>query len=459
MNTIRYGEMMRKKRDREPSSQASDRENRPRIAMTVWYVVCFLNAAIFLRMGIEALFRDTPTDPGISMGSSEFALSAYFTIIGFMFLAISKSPKHSLKISKDGQSGLRKSIFVILCLLFGLIAFITIGSGLKDAVESWSLTIRVQGISLPDPSTGIWLLLLWSGIGLLAVFVIVFILPRREKILGALKWQFIKLLHLLAHAISLLFMKKKRRAFVIESSTAIRELRRLNQEYSKLTDNKATQPIHLNYTLSSKSGFDAFNARKELINEVSLKRESYKQMSNHIVTIRQSSLNYLSDYSKLFSIDSIPRNLPWYIQEKDYKRIEYSQLKANNVCIDIDMDIIISWRYISAKGRNEYHNTSVFHVIDVITALEQARKKDEYENSVARQRSMMTRKIRVRILERDGYRCVLCGRGAKDGVKLEVDHKKPVSKGGLTIESNLQTLCRECNRGKSDEILSDISRE
>src|ERR1035437_9723912 len=38
-------------------------------------------------------------------------------------------------------------------------------------------------------------------------------------------------------------------------------------------------------------------------------------------------------------------------------------------------------------------------------------------------------------------------------VKLEMDHSVPVSKGGKTEESNLQTLCRRCNRAKSRKLV------
>jgi 5-methylcytosine-specific restriction enzyme A len=55
--------------------------------------------------------------------------------------------------------------------------------------------------------------------------------------------------------------------------------------------------------------------------------------------------------------------------------------------------------------------------------------------------------VRVAVLHRDGYRCVFCGRNAKQ-VQLEVDHKVPFSKGGSNDLSNLQTLCFDCNRGK-----------
>jgi len=61
-------------------------------------------------------------------------------------------------------------------------------------------------------------------------------------------------------------------------------------------------------------------------------------------------------------------------------------------------------------------------------------------------------RLRYQVLQRDGYRCVACGRSpAIDrNVLLEVDHIKPWSKGGETILKNLRTLCKQCNLGKGD---------
>lgn len=64
-------------------------------------------------------------------------------------------------------------------------------------------------------------------------------------------------------------------------------------------------------------------------------------------------------------------------------------------------------------------------------------------------RRAISKKLRLLILERDGYRCCICGRTAKE-TKLEVDHKVPVAKGGTDSLNNLWTLCIDCNRGKSD---------
>jgi 5-methylcytosine-specific restriction endonuclease McrA len=52
------------------------------------------------------------------------------------------------------------------------------------------------------------------------------------------------------------------------------------------------------------------------------------------------------------------------------------------------------------------------------------------------------------VVERDGLRCVQCG-AAED---LQFDHILPVALGGATSVENLQILCGDCNRAKSDAL-------
>jgi hypothetical protein len=68
------------------------------------------------------------------------------------------------------------------------------------------------------------------------------------------------------------------------------------------------------------------------------------------------------------------------------------------------------------------------------------------------ERRKLTARLRWSILQRDDFRCTICGAdGANDQlVKLHVDHINPISKGGLTVQENLRTLCSTCNIGKSD---------
>lgn len=49
------------------------------------------------------------------------------------------------------------------------------------------------------------------------------------------------------------------------------------------------------------------------------------------------------------------------------------------------------------------------------------------------------------ILERDGYKCALCGKGVKEGAVLHVDHIKAKDDGGRAILENGQILCSQHN--------------
>jgi hypothetical protein len=61
-------------------------------------------------------------------------------------------------------------------------------------------------------------------------------------------------------------------------------------------------------------------------------------------------------------------------------------------------------------------------------------------------------RLRFRVMLRDNFRCCSCGRSPAThfGVVLHVDHVDPWAKDGPTTYENLQTLCSDCNLGKSD---------
>jgi hypothetical protein len=54
------------------------------------------------------------------------------------------------------------------------------------------------------------------------------------------------------------------------------------------------------------------------------------------------------------------------------------------------------------------------------------------------------------IFKRDGYKCVVCGRGQKDGVEIHADHIKPRDLGGKSTVENGQTLCAQHNFQKKN---------
>jgi hypothetical protein len=54
-------------------------------------------------------------------------------------------------------------------------------------------------------------------------------------------------------------------------------------------------------------------------------------------------------------------------------------------------------------------------------------------------------KTKKLVLERDNFKCVVCGLGRENGAELHIDHKKPKSLGGLNTIENGQTLCSSHN--------------
>lgn len=65
--------------------------------------------------------------------------------------------------------------------------------------------------------------------------------------------------------------------------------------------------------------------------------------------------------------------------------------------------------------------------------------------------------IRYQVLAASGGKCALCGVHSSER-RIEVDHIIPRSLGGTNDIANLQALCDECNRGKSNTDRRDFRR-
>lgn len=158
---------------------------------------------------------------------------------------------------------------------------------------------------------------------------------------------------------------------------------------------------------------------------------------------------------RIFKTERIYRkfNFMKYVSAYDlYSETEQEMIQNLLKRLDIP-PFIIHFTYTTPKGQNTYWETKTFDLEEMLYYMELTDNADFDKLSAEHERSLMTPSLRFKILTRDNYRCVLCGRGASDGVKLQIDHIIPVSKGGKTTEDNLQTLCKDCNLGKSNKLL------
>lgn len=113
------------------------------------------------------------------------------------------------------------------------------------------------------------------------------------------------------------------------------------------------------------------------------------------------------------------------------------------------------FQYVSAGGNSSQETPIVLNTSTLEALAATLVEKIRWTKSAAGQRALMTTRLRSQIKERDHYACLTCGisLAAEPHLLLEVDHIIPVSRGGLSVPENLQTLCWKCNRSKGAKVL------
>lgn len=153
-------------------------------------------------------------------------------------------------------------------------------------------------------------------------------------------------------------------------------------------------------------------------------------------------------------IKKIRKELPYFIRR--FTGIQRLSRKLGFKDIDLKDSYFptYTFRCISKYGKITGAFDVVFDLKELEEFIKYLSQKIKFKKSVAGQRALMTPKLREKIKERDGYTCQICGLSNKDepNLLLEIDHIIPLSKGGMTTEGNLQTLCWRCNRSKGAKI-------
>ncbi len=152
-------------------------------------------------------------------------------------------------------------------------------------------------------------------------------------------------------------------------------------------------------------------------------------------------------------LKSIETDIPVLI-----KKFSKNKLEQNLGFEQIDMSTAYFpkyvFQYISSGGNASTHCDVVMNIENLNKFILFLSEKIKLNKSVAGQRALMTSKLRQHIKERDHFTCKQCGISIEQEphLLLEIDHIIPLSKGGLTTEDNLQTLCWRCNRSKGAKI-------
>lgn len=147
--------------------------------------------------------------------------------------------------------------------------------------------------------------------------------------------------------------------------------------------------------------------------------------------------------------------LPKFIDDKQYprfkKRLGFKEIDLSDVYYPR-----FKFLYVSAGGNSSIETNITLDLDNLSNFIEYLSEQIKFKKSIEGQRALMTPKLRAYIKERDNYTCQHCGISIKDEphLLLEIDHIVPISKGGMTSENNLQTLCWKCNRSKGAKVSS-----
>ncbi len=157
--------------------------------------------------------------------------------------------------------------------------------------------------------------------------------------------------------------------------------------------------------------------------------------------------NYKKDYQQYLT------NVPTYVTENDEDGF-YSRLGFANIS---ESALTIEYRFSYTSDGGMVHRSFPVPMTEetIISLIDVLESKLTMEAFTKEQRALMTKKLRQDILNRDNYTCQECGNSTlkEPNLLLEIDHVKPVSKGGLTEMDNLRTLCWKCNRAKGNKLV------
>ena len=158
--------------------------------------------------------------------------------------------------------------------------------------------------------------------------------------------------------------------------------------------------------------------------------------------------NYKADYQQYLG------DVPAYVMENDEAGF-YSRLGFANIDESV-LTVEYKFAYTSGGGMAQRSFTVPMTEETIAELIKTLESKLTASAFAKEQRTMMTKKLREAIKTRDDFTCCNCGNSThkEPNLLLEIDHIIPVSKGGRTEESNLQTLCWKCNRTKSNKILA-----
>lgn len=242
---------------------------------------------------------------------------------------------------------------------------------------------------------------------------------------------------------------------VNKHSTILKEIKHLNEKYhfQKIND------YHFKHFYDNEHSFESIEPIDYLVYQLQFEQKYVKEdISKTLENLGMYEM-YIYEINELKKCDPFDIPTPKYVVSLT-KKIIKKKLKDEMHKPTIDFKIIVTLYRTTINDRIIAYKSGVFDVLSVEEIIERLNNRtyDRYNDpniwdSICKiERGKVSNKMRFAVYAKDGYRCKKCGRVSND---LEIDHIIPISKGGKSTFDNLQTLCRSCNKAKSNYIERD----
>lgn len=183
--------------------------------------------------------------------------------------------------------------------------------------------------------------------------------------------------------------------------------------------------------------------------QYTMQLEKLRLLIEELETLKEAKViidSYKKDYNEYI------QDVPQYVMDND--EAGFYQRLGLAIIDESVLNVEYRFSYTSDGGMAQRSFTVPMTEENITELIQKLESKLTQAALAKEQRALMTLKLRTYIKERDNYTCCQCGNSVdkEPNLLLEIDHIIPVSKGGLTREDNLQTLCWKCNRNKGAKL-------
>lgn len=242
----------------------------------------------------------------------------------------------------------------------------------------------------------------------------------------------------------------KYNSFVEKNSIRLQKLTELNKKYTFYKNIK----LMIEHSYDNEKMFTDLNPEDYLIYELNTQFKSEVLRDINFVDYNKNNYDkYINEVNNLNKYEYSEDTSKYNIKKlNEYEDRMFNRLLINPIT---KYELKVLLHKTDINGRILHNKYSIFNPDQINSFIKRLNNKSGYYyndkgiwNSLCKvERAKVSNKIRFAVFARDGNRCKYCG-STRD---LEVDHIKPIAKGGKTYMNNLQTLCHNCNVKKGDK--------